>query len=314
MKVLVTGGAGFIGSHVADALLADGHTVHVLDNLVNGYREQVPLDAPIHVLDIGDPAVPDLFAEHRFEALVHLAAQIDVRRSVADPAYDARVNVLGLLNLLEAGRMAGLRRVVFSSSGGALYGEPIHVPQDEMHPERPQSPYGVSKLVSERYLAYYSDVHGLTTVSLRYANVYGPRQTPEGDAGVISVFIERMRAGRPVTIFGDGLQTRDYVYVRDVVQANRLALRLPAPRPASHAFNIGTGIETSVLDLYRALASALGVDSGYALAPARTGEVARSVLDARRAAQMLGWRPEMSLADGLTQTIGWFKSRAGGSP
>ncbi len=264
----------------------------------------------LHVLDIGDPAVCDLFAEHRFDALVHLAAQIDVRRSVAEPAFDARVNVLGLLNLLEAGRAAGLRRVVFSSSGGALYGEPVRVPQDETHPERPQSPYGVSKLVSERYLAYYADVHGLTTVSLRYANVYGPRQTPEGDAGVISVFIERLLAVRPVTIFGDGLQTRDYVYVGDVVRANRLALR----QPASGTFNIGTGIETSVLELYHVLSDALGVDPGFALAPARTGEVARSVLDAGLAGHTLGWRPEISLTDGLTHTIAWFKSRAGGSP
>jgi UDP-glucose 4-epimerase len=310
MKVLVTGGAGFIGSHVADALLAEGHTVHVLDNLVNGYREQVPSGVRLHVLDIGDHAVRDLFVEHRFDVLVHLAAQIDVRRSVSDPAFDARVNVLGLLNLLEAGRAAGLQRVVFSSSGGALYGEPVRVPQNETHPERPQSPYGVSKLVSERYLAYYSDIHGLTTVSLRYANVYGPRQTPEGDAGVIAVFTEQMLAGRTVTIYGDGLQTRDYVYVGDVVRANQLALQLPT----SGAYNIGTGIETSVIELYHALASALGVDPGFALAPARTGEVTRSVLDASQAALAMGWRPELRLADGLTHTIAWFKSRAHGSP
>ncbi len=310
MKVLVTGGAGFIGSHVADALLADGHVVHVLDNLANGYREQVPAGVPLHVLDVCDPGVRDLFAVHRFEALVHLAAQIDVRRSVADPAFDARVNVLGLLNLLEAGRIAGLQRVVFSSSGGALYGEPVHVPQGESHPERPQSPYGVSKLVSERYLAYYADVHGLLTVSLRYANVYGPRQTPEGDAGVIAVFIEKMRAGLPVTIFGDGRQTRDYVYVGDVVQANRLALR----HPESDAFNIGTGIETSVLALYRALATILGVEPGYTPAAARKGEVARSVLDTRRATDLMGWRPETGLDRGLARTIDWFKSRAAEPP
>ncbi|MEZ4698802.1 MAG: NAD-dependent epimerase/dehydratase family protein [Rhodothermales bacterium] len=310
MKVLVTGGAGFIGSHVADALLEAGHEVHVLDSLVNGYRHQVPDGAVFHALDLSDPAVSRLFETHRFEALLHLAAQIDVRKSVADPAYDAQVNVLGMLRLLEAGRAHGLRRVVFSSSGGAIYGEPDRVPQQEADPERPMSPYGVSKLVSERYLAYYARVHGLTAVSLRYANVYGPRQTPEGDAGVISRFIDRMQAGAPVTMYGDGAQTRDYVFVGDVVQANLLAL----DQDASGAYNIGTGVETSVLQLYRHLADALGQDPGYAFAAARTGEIARSALDASLAAERLGWRPAVALPDGLSRTIGWFKSRAAGSP
>ncbi len=308
MNVLVTGGAGFIGSHIVDALLAAGHAVHVLDNLSNGLRENVPAGAVLHASDLSDPAVPALFETYRYEALFHLAAQIDVRRSVADPAFDASVNVLGMLALLEAGRQAGLRHIVFSSSGGAIYGEPARTPQDEAHPERPLSPYGVSKLVAERYLDYYARAYGIHTVSLRYANVYGPRQTPEGDAGVIAVFIGRMLQGLPVTIYGDGNQTRDYVYVEDVVRANMLALRYQG----NGAFNVGTGVETSVRALYDMLARLTDAGAGFALHDARRGEVERSVLDPTLAATALGWQPACSLEVGLERTIRWFKSRADG--
>jgi UDP-glucose 4-epimerase len=310
MNVLVTGGAGFIGSHVAEALLAGGHAVHVLDNLSHGSRENLPEGIVFHALDVLDPSLPHLFATYRFEALFHLAAQIDVRRSVADPVFDAEVNIIGFLRLLEAGRRHGLRRVVFSSSGGAIYGDAPERPTPETTPERPISPYGVSKLASERYLAGYASQCGIVGISLRYANVDGPRQTPEGDAGVIAVFIERMLAGRSVVVFGDGSQTRDFVFVGDVVRANLLAL----DHRSSGAYNIGTGQETSVMTLYQTLHEALDRDAGCVLGEARGGEVQRSVLDIQRAGRALGWRPEVSLSDGLRRTIAWFESRASSTP
>ena len=224
MHLLVTGGAGFIGSHVTDALVHAGHDVHVLDDLSSGRRENVNEKATLHVLDISDAKVAELFEQERFEVLVHHAAQMDVRRSVADPRFDASVNVDGFLNLMEAGRQNGLQKVVFASTGGAIYGEPDYVPQDEQHALQPLSPYGITKLVTEKYLFFYQQTYGIEYVVLRYGNIYGPRQNPHGEAGVVAIFCGRLLRGEPLTIFGDGGQTRDYTFVGDVVKANLKAL------------------------------------------------------------------------------------------
>jgi UDP-glucose 4-epimerase len=213
MKVLVTGGAGFIGSHVADALVSDGHEVHVVDDLSSGKAENLPTEATFHRLDIRDSRVGELFDRQRFDVLIHHAAQMDVRRSVADPVFDADVNLLGFLNLMEKARETGIKKVVFASTGGAIYGEPDYTPQDEKHPLRPLSPYGITKLCTERYLYFYEQEYGIPSVALRYGNVYGPRQNPHGEAGVIAIFINRLLSDTQAVIFGDGEQTRDYVFV-----------------------------------------------------------------------------------------------------
>ena len=310
MTVLVTGGAGFIGSHVADALLAAGHAVHVLDNLSGGRRENVPDGAVFHELDVRDPDVRRLFGEHRYGALLHLAAQMDVRRSVADPVYDADVNVLGLLNLMEAGRHAGLGKVVFASTGGAIYGEPDPEvngggPQPETHPQRPASPYGITKLVSEHYLRFYGDLYGIPYVALRFANVYGPRQNPHGEAGVVAIFTERLLAGEQPVINGPGLQTRDYVYVGDVVDAVMRALAYDG----SGAFNVGTGVETDVNTLFGHLNRLTGANVEERHGPAKPGEQQRSVLDTALARRVLGWAPRVALDEGLARTVEWFRTR-----
>jgi UDP-glucose 4-epimerase len=307
MKILVTGGAGFIGSHTVDALVSAGHDVAVLDDLSAGKREQVNPAARLHHVDLRDAEkVKAVVGREKPEVIVHLAAQMDVRRSVADPAFDAQVNVVGMLNLMEAGRVNGLRRVVFSSTGGAIYGEQDTFPCDEDHPQRPVSPYGVAKLATERYLFFYKVQYGIDYLALRYANVYGPRQDPHGEAGVVAIFCGRMLEGKPVTIFGTGEQTRDYVYVGDVVRANLAAVK----SPATGAINIGTGIETSVNRLFQELAG-----SSYELkpvyGPARPGEQQRSVISPTRAARELGWRAEIGLRDGLSRTLAFFKQKAG---
>jgi UDP-glucose 4-epimerase len=291
MRALVTGGAGFIGSHLVDALLARGDAVSVVDDLSSGRRENVPDGVPLHVTDIA--AIADAMEAERPEVVFHLAAQVDVRKSVADPARDARINVAGTADVLEAARAAGARRVLLASTGGALYGESAPLPTPEDAPLEPFSPYGASKAAAETYLALYTRLHGLSTMGLRFGNVYGPRQDPHGEAGVIAIFAGAAAEGRPATIYGDGSQTRDYVYVEDVV-AGFLAA---AGSDATGAVNIGTGIETSVLEL----TEALGVEPRFA--PARKGEVARSCLDISRAAQVLGWRAEVPLADGLERTL-----------
>ena len=311
--VLVTGGAGFIGSHVADALLAEGCDVHVLDDLSGGYVDNVPDGATFHELDIRSEAVADLFAEHRFAAMCHLAAQMDVRRSVADPGFDASVNVLGLLNLLEAGRQAGLEKVAFASTGGAIYGEPDPafndgVSQPESHPTRPLSPYGITKLVSEHYLRFYHATHGIPYAALRFGNVYGPRQNPHGEAGVVAIFAQRMLRGEPVRINGDGLQTRDYVYVGDVVRAFVAGLA----SSASGIYNVGTGTETNVVELFRHIRDATGADVPETHGDAMPGEQMRSVLDVRFAREALGWTPEVEVADGLRRTVDWFRAKEEG--
>jgi UDP-glucose 4-epimerase len=303
--VLVTGGAGFIGSHVCDALLARGHTVVALDNLSSGKRQNVPAGATLEVLDIQSTGAAELLRGGKFDALMHLAAQMDVRRSVAEPRFDSEVNVGGTLNLLEAARASGVKKVVFSSTGGAIYGEQDVFPADESHPTRPVSPYGCSKASGELYLGYYRAQYGLQYVSLRYANVYGPRQNPHGEAGVVAIFCQKLLAGSPCTIYGDGGQTRDFVFVGDVARANALALESSV---SGEAINIGTGVETDVNTLYRHLAEAAGSSAPAVHAPGKPGEQRRSVIDAAKAGRALGWAPQTALPRGLAQTIAWFKT------
>jgi UDP-glucose 4-epimerase len=307
MRILVTGGAGFIGSHTVDALLgAGGHQVSILDDLSAGKREQVNPRASFTQADLRDAAaVKGVIARERPEVIVHLAAQMDVRRSVADPPFDAQVNLVGFLNLMEAAREQGLKRVIFASTGGAIYGEQEIFPCDEDHPRRPVSPYGVAKFATEAYLFFYKVQYGIDYVALRYANVYGPRQDPHGEAGVVAIFCGRILEGQPCTIYGDGGQTRDYVYVGDVVRANLAAIR----SPVSGAFNIGTGVETDVNQLYQALAAAAGSKAAPQHGPARAGEQRRSVITAARAARELAWTPQVALGDGLAHTYSFFKEK-----
>jgi UDP-glucose 4-epimerase len=299
MRALVTGGAGFIGSHVVDALLARGDAVSVVDDLSSGRRENVPDGVPLHVADIAE--IAEVMQGERPEVVFHLAAQVDVRKSVADPAHDARVNVAATASVLEAARAAGARRVLLASTGGALYGESAPLPTPEDAPLEPFSPYGASKAAAETYLALYTRLHGLSTMALRFGNVYGPRQDPHGEAGVIAIFAGAAAEGRSVTIYGDGSQTRDYVYVGDVVSGFLAAAGADATGPV----NIGTGVETAVLEL----AEAVGVEPRFA--PARKGEVARSCLDVSRAAEVLGWRAEVPLSEGLERTLAAARAAVG---
>ncbi|MEX0746943.1 MAG: NAD-dependent epimerase/dehydratase family protein [Rhodothermales bacterium] len=306
MKILVTGGAGFIGSHVADALIAEGHSVHVLDDLSGGKEENVPSGAILHKADIRSDEVRSLFEKERFELVVHHAAQMDVRRSVADPRFDADVNIIGFLNLMEAGREYGLRKVVFASTGGAIYGEPEYVPQNEEHPLRPLSPYGITKLCTERYLYYYEQEWGIAYVALRYANVYGPRQNPHGEAGVVAIFVERMLEGRQPVIYGDGEQTRDYVFVGDVVRANVRAVAFES----TGTFNVGTGRETSVNDLFRKIRDRIDTSIAEVHEKGRPGEQRRSVLDFSHSSTILNWQPGATLDEGLDKTVAWFEKKS----
>ena len=297
MRAIVTGGAGFIGSHVVEALLARGDEVHILDDLSKGKRENVAAGAELHVADIRDP--DEVFERVRPGAVLHLAAQADVRTSVERPDFDADVNILGTVRILEAARRHGAR-VVFASSGGAGYGE-CDGPAPETAPMRPLAPYGVSKLAGEEYLAAYNRLYGSAHVTLRLGNVYGPRQEPHGEAGVVAIFMGLLRDGGTPHVYGDGLQTRDYVYAGDVARAFLAAL----DHDGGGVFNIGTGIETSVLELAAAIGTASGIDREAELAPARLGELQRSVLDPSLAARELDWRPQLSLADGLAETWRW---------
>lgn len=306
----VTGGAGFIGSHVAEALLAHGHRVLIVDDLSSGRKENVPAGAELHQLDIRSGAAADLIRDAGVEVLVHHAAQMDVRQSVADPVNDASINVLGTLNLVEAGRRAALEQVVFASTGGAMYGEQAAFPADEGHPARPLSPYGVAKLSVERYLYFFNKEYGLDAVALRYANVYGPRQNPHGEAGVVAIFLDRLLSGRQATINGDGLQTRDYVFVADIVEANLAALG----REGFAVYNVGTGRETDVCEIYRLLAGALGITRSAVHVPAKAGEQRRSVIASDLLARELGVRPRVRLEEGLARTAAWFAERAKSLP
>ena len=313
-RALVSGGAGFIGSHVADRLIAEGYQVEILDNLSSGRRENLPRGAVFHHMDIGSEDAARVVREGRFDVLCHLAAQIDVRKSVLDPVADARTNIVGSLNLLEAVRASGhASRVVFSSTGGAIYGDFVPIPSVEHMPKDPESPYGIAKFSVELYLAYYARVHQLDTVALRYSNVYGPRQDPHGEAGVVAIFCNRVLRGEPLTVFGDGLQTRDYVFAGDVAQANLAAATVPLPSPRQvdvRAFNIGTGRETSVLELAQTLQRAAGTAVPVHHAPARAGELPRSAVAIDKAMKALGWRPEVNLEDGLRMTCEYFDARA----
>lgn len=307
MKVLVTGGAGFIGSHVTDVFLDAGHEVWALDDLSSGRRENLHPEVRLVVADIRSPDAARMVEAERFDVMCHLAAQMDVRRSVTDPRFDADVNVAGFLNLLEAARKSGVRKVVFSSTGGAIYGEQDVYPAPETHPTRPVSPYGVSKASGELYLGYYRAQYGLRSTALRYANVYGPRQNPHGEAGVVAVFSERLLRGDGCTVNGTGEQTRDFVFGPDVARANLLAATGDVEGPV----NVGTGIETDVNRLYALLARAAGVERPAQHAPAKPGEQLRSSVDPSRAAKVLGWRPTVVLEEGLRRTVDWFRA---GSP
>jgi UDP-glucose 4-epimerase len=305
MKILVTGGAGFIGSHVVDACLAAGHEVIVVDNLCTGKRANLNPKARFVELDIGDERTWQLIRDERPDVLNHHAAQMDVRRSVADPLFDARTNILGTIGLLEAARQAGVKKVLFVSSGGAAYGEQETFPAPETHPTWPVSPYGVSKRSGELYCHFYQAEYGLPFVAFRYANVYGPRQDPHGEAGVVAIFSGKMLRGEPVTVNGDGKQTRDYVFVGDVARMSLLALERDATGPV----NIGTARETDVNTLAQTMIEVSGSRSEIRHGPAKSGEQRRSVIDVRRAAEVFGWTPQVSLRDGLARTIEFFRTR-----
>jgi UDP-glucose 4-epimerase len=307
MRILVTGGAGFIGSHVADAMLAAGHEVAVVDNLSTGRREHVPAAAHFYPLDIKSQEVFALICDWRPQALIHHAAQMSVRASVEDPLFDARENILGSLNLFQAAAKAGTERIIFASTGGAMYGDQVPLPAREEFPPRPECPYGVAKLAVEHYLHVYHREHHILPISLRYANVFGPRQNGLGEAGVVAIFIERFLAGKQPIINGDGLQTRDFVYVGDIVAANLLALDYPQ----AGVFNIGTGRETDILTIYLKLQEIMRSPLGPVHGPAMPGEQRRSSLESSLAGRLLGWRPQVSLSDGLAQTVAAFRARAG---
>ncbi len=304
-RILVTGGAGFIGSHLADAFLLNGHEVTVVDNLSSGRREQVPAGAQFFPYDIKSPETYDLICRWQPQVLVHHAAQMSVRLSVADPEMDARENILGSLNLFQAAARAGVKKVIFASTGGAMYGDQAPVPAQEEDRALPECPYGIAKLAVEHYLHFYQRECGIIPVCLRYANVYGPRQNGLGEAGVVAIFIEKFLAAEQPVINGDGLQTRDMVYVGDVVAANLLALDYPR----KGTFNIGTARETDILTIYLKLQEIIGSSLGPSHGPAKPGEQRRSALDATRAGEFLSWHPRTSLSAGLAQTVAAFRQR-----
>jgi len=304
MQVIVTGGAGFIGAHTCRALLARGHRVTAVDDLSHGKREALPDGVELVVLDVRDPKLMAEMEKRRPDAVVHLAAQMDVRKSVADPLFDASVNVLGTLSALESARRAVVRRFVFASSGGAVYGEQDVFPASEAHARRPASPYGASKLCGEEYVELYRRAHGMSTLCLRYANVYGPGQDPLGEAGVVAIFLHQLLEGRTPRINGDGLQTRDFVYVEDVARANLLGVE----SAASGALNIGTAREANIVQLAEKLVKATGGPKPTHGPPA-PGEQRRSVIDPAAAKKALGWEPRVGFEEGLERTAEWFKSR-----
>jgi UDP-glucose 4-epimerase len=313
-RALVTGGAGFIGSHVADLFIEKGYEVEIVDNLSSGKRENIPAGAKFHEVSITSPEMAQIVRDGKFDVIVHLAAQIDVRKSVADPIFDATTNILGTVNILEAIRQSGYKtRIAFTSTGGAIYGDFNTPPNVETFPKDPESPYAISKLSSEYYLSYYGRLHGIEHVAMRFGNVYGPRQDPHGEAGVVAIFCTRILEGKPLTIFGDGLQTRDYVYVGDVAQAVFAGVtgNIPAAeRVDARAFNVGTGVGTNVIDLAKLLQEAAGTEAQVVFAPRRPGEQQESFLDASKARRILGWEPRTSLAQGLGNTFEWARSHS----
>jgi UDP-glucose 4-epimerase len=312
-RVLVTGGAGFIGSHIAEAYLRGGWEVVVLDDLSRGHEKNVPKGARFVRADIRSPAARQTIATGRFNVVNHHAAQIDVRVSVDRPAFDSEINVVGFVNLLEGAGEGGVRRVIFASSGGVVYGDPEVIPTPETAPKLPISPYGVSKLAGEYYMRALAALRGFEGVAMRYANVFGPRQDPKSEAGVVSIFVSRLLAGEPLTVFGDGRQTRDYVFVKDVARANVLASTAAistATELDGPAFNIATSRQRSVLDLAQSVGDVMGQKPRLEFAAARAGELFRSALDVSKAKRMLGWAPEYVFDDGLRELVDWFKAEA----
>jgi UDP-glucose 4-epimerase len=303
MRILVTGGAGFIGSHLVDRLIEEGHDVAVVDDLSTGKKKNINAKAEFYKLDILSPKVERVFQKERPEALFHFAAQMDVRRSVKDPIFDGQVNILGTVNLLEHAVKVGTKRVIFASSGGAIYGEQERFPAAEDHPTHPVSPYGISKLAAEHYLYYYGRTYGLQWTSLRFGNVFGPRQDPFGEAGVVAIFTLKLLQNEQPVINGTGKQTRDYIAVDDVVEANMAVLN----GAGNDTYNVGTGRETSVNQLFRLLAEAVGSPMKERYGPERRGEQLRSCLDATKLTKALEWEPRLSLADGLKRTVEYFR-------
>jgi UDP-glucose 4-epimerase len=305
LKILVTGGAGFIASHVTDALIEKGHDVYVLDNLSTGFRDNVNSKAKFIQADIRDKELLKIFETEKFDVVNHHAAQMDVRKSVADPTYDAEVNILGTINLLQCCVKTGVKKFMFASTGGAVYGEQKYFPADEEHPVNPLSPYGISKLSVEKYLFFYGAQYGLNYSILRYANIYGPRQNPFGEAGVVAIFSTRFLKGEQPVINGTGVQTRDYVFVGDVVKANLLAL----DDQSSDIYNVGTAKETDVKEIFNIINSIVGKGQPEKYGPAAAGEQMRSVITSDKLYRKFNWRPSTSLQEGLEQTVSFFRSK-----
>ncbi|MCL5038029.1 MAG: NAD-dependent epimerase/dehydratase family protein [Chloroflexi bacterium] len=305
MRILVTGGAGFIGSHVVDSFLKEGHEVAVIDDLSTGKLANINPGAEFYEAGIGSPQAGDVFKEFKPDVVCHHAAQIDVRKSVSDPVHDARINILDAVRLLENCREYGVKKIIYASTGGAIYGEPEYIPCDENHPVRPLAGYGTSKFCFEQYIGLYNRLYGMEYTILRYANVYGPRQDPMGEAGVVAIFCGRLLSKKAPVIFGDGEQTRDYVYVGDIAGANLLAL----DRASGLTMNIGTGVQTSVNRIFSVLTGIMGVDTESVYEAVRPGEVMHIALDARLAGEKLGWKPAVALEDGLQKTLEFFRSR-----
>jgi UDP-glucose 4-epimerase len=306
MKILITGGAGFIGSHITDAAIDAGMEVVIIDNLFTGKKENLNPRAKFYLADIRHKDIADIFADEKPDVVCHHAAQVSVRNSVDDPCLDAEINVVGSINVIDNCKKFNVKKIVFASSGGAIYGEQEKFPAPEDHPARPDSPYGAAKLSVEHYLHIYKKVFGLKYIALRYSNVYGPRQDPHGEAGVVAIFTGKMLSGQTPMINGDGGQTRDYVYVKDVVQANMLAFESDAEGP----FNVGTGIETDVNRLYSLIRERTGYKGGNEHGPAKAGEQYRSVLDCARIKRGLGWEPRFRLEEGLKETVEFFRNKA----
>jgi UDP-glucose 4-epimerase len=305
LNILITGGAGFIGSHVADACIDAGHRVVIIDDLSTGKKDNINPKVKFITLDIRDEKVHEIFRQENIDVVIHHAAQMDVRKSVDDPKFDASVNIIGSINLLENCKEYGVKKFIFASTGGAIYGEQDYFPADEAHPVRPLSPYGIAKLSVEKYLYFYQAVYGLKYICLRYANIYGPRQNPHGEAGVIAIFADKMLAGQQPIINGDGKQTRDYTYVGDVVRANMFALNYDK----SDVFNVGTGIESDVNDLFIAVKRFSNSACQENHGPAKKGEQQRSVLDNSHIRKIFGWQPTVALERGLELTVKYFQEK-----